>query len=408
MIAPRVEKVNNIQNLLTPKSSQRFASRVISEEISANNSANDTTHPALSIFGKKKPFLAKDTCKKQIKYSVDDISNMQVDVGLSTKQTLKIAEHLRSNPIGDNKGSIQINRSMVESNLRTKLREKNRQLDCLFEVRNANFVKIDEKKKTRENFDRDIVVCNDLDELSCRIIQERNLEEGDLLFLVGMDGGGGFLKVCLNAFDLKKDHPSEEDESQTPKKKKRLDEFFKDSGVKKTMIIALVPEVQENYCNIKRLWLEAGLEKFSRRFVIATDLKLINIPLGLMSHSSVQPCSWCHVTKNNLADQRGESRTVGNMMDLFWGYFEARASKKDASTYGNVIHRNMFSDCQIDDSTPIILLVPPPELHLLLGPVNKMNDEMLKVWPQGEEWSDRLYIKREEYHGGQFNGNESC
>ena len=182
-------KVNNIQNLLTPKSSQSFASRVISEEISANNSANDTTHPALSTFGKKKPFLAKDTCKKQIKFSVDDISIMQVDVGLSTKQTLKIAEQLRS---------------MVESNLRTKLREKNRQLDCLFEVRNANFVKIDDKKKTRENFDRDVVVCNDLDELACRIIQERNLEEGDLLFRVGMDGGGGFLKVCLNVFDLRK------------------------------------------------------------------------------------------------------------------------------------------------------------------------------------------------------------
>ena len=141
--------------------------------------------------------------------------------------------------------------------------------------------------------------------------------------------------------------------------------------------------------------------------MIATYLKLINILLGLMSHSSVHTCSWCDVTKSNLADQRGESRTVGNMMDLFWGYFEARASKKDASTYGNVIHRNMFSDCQIDDSTPIILLIPPPELHLLLGPVNKMYDEMLMVWQQGEEWSDRLYIKREEYHGGQFNGNDS-
>ena len=161
-------KVNNIQNLLTPKSSQRFASKIITEQISANNSANDTTRPALSTFGKKKPFLAKDTCKKQIKFSVDGISNMQVDVGLSTKQTLKIAEHLRSKPIGDNKGSIQTNRSMVESNLRTKLREKNHQLDCLFEVRNANFVKIDEKKKTHENFDRDVVVC--LDELACRII----------------------------------------------------------------------------------------------------------------------------------------------------------------------------------------------------------------------------------------------
>ena len=36
-----------------------------------------------------------------------------------------------------------------------------------------------------------------------------------------------------------------------------------------------------------------------------------------------------------------------------------------------------------------------------------MYDEMLKVWSQEEEWRDRLYIKTEEYHGGQFNGNDS-
>ena len=34
--------------------------------------------------------------------------------------------------------------------------------------------------------------------------------------------------------------------------------------------------------------------------------------------------------------------------------------------YGNAIHR---SDIDIDDSTPVITMVPPPELHLLLGPV---------------------------------------
>ena len=52
----------------------------------------------------------------------------------------------------------------------------------------------------------------------------------------------------------------------------------------------------------------------------------------------------------------------------------------------------------IDESTPIILLVPPPELHLLLGPVNKMYSELIGIWPQGEEWGKKLYIKREQYH----------
>ena len=43
--------------------------------------------------------------------------------------------------------------------------------------------------------------------------------------------------------------------------------------------------MQENYYNVKRLWMEAGIDKLSRKFTIATDLKLYNILLGLMSHS---------------------------------------------------------------------------------------------------------------------------
>ena len=70
------------------------------------------------------------------------------------------------------------------------------------------------------------------------IIRERNMEEGDLLFRFGMDGGGGFMKVCLNVFNLKGQSSDQSDESENSKK--RLDVVFKNSGVKKTIIIALV------------------------------------------------------------------------------------------------------------------------------------------------------------------------
>ena len=103
-------------------------------------------------------------------------------------------------------------------------------------------------------------------------------------------------------------------------------------------------------------------------------------------------------------------------MALFWDYWEAKAvrknekaARKDANIYGNVIHPNMFAGGTIDDSTPIILIVPPPELHLLIGPVNMMYvvDELCKVWPTCQQWIKRLHIKREDYHGGSFNGNDS-
>ena len=146
--------------------------------------------------------------------------------------------------------------------------------------------------------------------------------------------------------------------------------------------------------------------KFSRSFTIATDLKLCYILLGLMLHSATHPCCWCDVIKDKL-HLKGLSRTIGNMMTSFWNYFDANAKRKDAKHFGNVVHPNMFSGSNIDESTLVILLVPPPELHLLLGPVNTLYDELTKEWPQAEEWSTKLNIKREEYHGGKFNGNDS-
>ena len=52
------------------------------------------------------------------------------------------------------------------------------------------------------------------------------------------------------------------------------------------MVIATVPEVQENYYNIKRLCLEAGVDKLTRKFTIATDLKLCNIQICFQA----EPC----------------------------------------------------------------------------------------------------------------------
>ena len=67
----------------------------------------------------------------------------------------------------------------------------------------------------------------------------------------------------------------------------------------------------------------------------------------------------------------------------------------------------MFACGNIDESTPIILLFPPAELHLLMGSVSTLYGELLKISPDCEGWSQQLHLKREEYHGGLFNGNDS-
>ena len=61
----------------------------------------------------------------------------------------------------------------------------------------------------------------------------------------------------------------------------------------------------------------------------------------------------------------------------------------------------------IENDTPVICIIPPPELHLLIGPVNKLYESLESKWPDSEEWLKVCNVKKEEYHGGKFAGNES-
>ena len=59
--------------------------------------------------------------------------------------------------------------------------------------------------KVVRNFQQHVVLCNNLNELIDDIIRERNIDDKDLLVRIGMDGGGGFLKICLSVFQLQRD-----------------------------------------------------------------------------------------------------------------------------------------------------------------------------------------------------------
>ena len=66
----------------------------------------------------------------------------------------------------------------------------------------------------------------------------------------------------------------------------------------------------------------------------------------------------------------------------------------------------------IEENTLIIDVVPPMELYLVLGIVNGLFGHLDKVLTENEctitatDWSTSLGMKRSQYHGGQFNGNQ--
>ena len=107
-------------------------------------------------------------------------------------------------------------RNLIEQGMMEAIYEKNRQINEYFEVKTCTFTTVNEKFKSRETFEQKVVLCCNLDALIERMIRERNIDEDNMLIRVGIDGGGGFLKVCLSVFDLR------------PTKRSRLEEKFKD------------------------------------------------------------------------------------------------------------------------------------------------------------------------------------
>ena len=124
-----------------------------------------------------------------------------------------------------------------------------------------------------------------------------------------------------------------------------------------------------------------------------------------MNHSSMHPCCWCDIDEDNL-HKKGKTRTFATLLEMFFNYFDANVDRSKAKEYGNVIHTAIIHDEREDLSTPVIQKVPPPELHLLLGPTQHIIDELTKVWPGCDDWLRSLNVVRTEYFGGAFEGND--
>lgn len=90
-----------------------------------------------------------------------------------------------------------------------------------------------------------LIYCRSVPGLIEYVKGRQNVQDARLL--IGIDGGQGSLKFVLNI----------EDERRTNKSD------FKDSGVKRSLIIALVENVQENYENVSKIWTKLELQRIN-------------------------------------------------------------------------------------------------------------------------------------------------
>ena len=109
--------------------------------------------------------------------------------------------------------------------------------------------------------------------------------------------------------------------------------------------------------------------------------------------------------KKDSLSEKGSLRTFVTLKNKFWEFHDDGRKMSRAKEFENVIHPSIIKP--IDQSLPVLMVVPPPELHLMTGPFNTIFEDMMKIWPAAESWLDKCNTRRHAQHGGGFTGN-SC
>ena len=132
---------------------------------------------------------------------------------------------------------------------------------------------------------------------------------------------------------------------------------------------------------------------------------MANILAGLGPHSSKHPCIYCDGTRG-VWEPDATSRTLDNIMENFYTWQRESGKKSQFKYFYNCTNSPLIADnTDVEGSNLLLLVCPPPALHLNLGIVNTLITDMLTQYPPLEKWlHEELNIIQEEYHGKNFEG----
>ena len=375
----------------TPKVQSQVISSAIKKGVQENTTGQKSTLQLTQPSGGRPLSITiggnHDNSQKHLLLTVNDMSNLQSNLNLTDRATNEIAAAIRV---------ATRNRKAVETGLKTKLAAQSDAINQYFGYDEISFMNVKANKFSEDL--KVVVYCKDVPGFIEHVKEVREVSES--LLKIGIDGGGGFLKICLSV-------QSTENAKPETKRSRYEDGIaskrFKDSGEKKLFLLAISSGSQENYENVAKLWTMLNIHAFDG--TIATDLKLANILVGIMAHSSSHPCTWCFAKKDEL-NKCGTYRTVGNTMDNYKKWCDAGAQKQRAKNFNNCINPPLF---HTDSDKTFLELIPPPELHLMLGVVNTIFGCMLKQFEnESLAWAKACHVQREVTHNGPaFKGN-SC
>ena len=197
---------------------------------------------------------------------------------------------------------------------------------------------------------------------------------------------------------------TEEGSSRATRKDELFKDKFKDTGVKRLFIAAMVPKTPENNHNQRQLIQSLGMEGLE--WGCTTDLKMASTLVGKSLGQPTYGCPFCNMPKPYL-DNTYKLYTLEDLVQFHQSYVEAGSPKSNQARYQNCVHMNLLA---WEPETLVLDCINIPELHLLIGVVDKHLTGLEKVF--GVEWVDeylkRVNIVRKSYQGGHaLEGNQS-
>ena len=313
----------------------------------------------------------------------EEVINIIKDNNLSDRQVLNICKFIRN----------KWGREAITVNIAKKLINRKNILDQFFtEIRLDSTTNLHFKSKKGKSLSRSVTYCHDIPGLIAFIKLVVNLDESkEIMNVIGIDYGKSILKIVWNWSLM----------TSRDKGKKKL------MGPKRSLVLAAVSKVQESHHNLSVLMQLTNLNEIE--YNLSMDLKLINISIGICSHSSKFPCPYGECYRDGTGHWiKGRDRTVGNIREQRNKWMQRSRNKK-----GNRLNLKKYMNCENDPllngdhGDQIIKIVPPPPLHtILLGPVNHVFKELKKVYPNIMGKVSKLHIQRSKYHGRQFEGNQ--
>ena len=157
------------------------------------------------------------------------------------------------------------------------------------------------------------------------------------------------------------------------------------SGVQKVLIIAIVEDIPEKYENLRLVLEKLSLEDVN--YYIAFDLKCANVLFDLSSYAGKKACLWC---SGECTLDEGTLRTIDNIDSCYEAYIKNGSIRSSMKECANIVNKCLVY-LNTDKNIVLVNLVAPPELHLLIGAVDKIAGFPLTEWDGFDWWLKKHY-----------------